>query len=69
MCYYWLVISYRVVFFFIKKMEKKLELYDVIFLVGFVDFYWEIFSTFYKNLGRIGEFKVRGRGYYINGGY
>lgn len=50
-------------------MEKKLELYDVIFLVGFVDFYWEIFSTFYKNLGRIGEFKVRGWGYYINGGY
>lgn len=47
----------------------KIELYDVIFLVDIVDFYWEIFSTFYKNLGRIGEFEVRGRGYYINGGY
>lgn len=56
-------------FFFLLKNKNKLELYDVICLVGFVDFYWEIFCTFYKNLGRIGEFKVRGRGYYINGGY
>lgn len=55
-------------FFFLRK-KNKIELYDVICLVGFVDFYWEIFCTFYKNLGRIGEFEVRGRGYYINGGY
>lgn len=67
MCYYWLVIRYKDVFFIKKKI--KIELYDVIFLVDIVDFYWEIFSTFYKNLGRIGEFEVRGRGYYINGGY
>lgn len=55
--------------FYKKKINLKIELYDAIFLVDTVDSHWETPSTLYKNLGRTGEPKARGRGHYTNGGH